>query len=237
MNKNRFLFLITLLLPLTGCKKKDEPVCQIDFRQPISKQNKKKFADLPVKQEPTALYIGCSDSRVVPHLIACAYPGDLFVLENVGNIVPPAKAYPQNVSAAAAIEYAVSELGVSNIVVCGHSNCGAMKALVEGIGKLPYPYVKSWLEFGKESLKRKREGLVLDSSLSKEDQVSQVNVLQQIEHIKTYPFVEELIEKNELEIHGWWFDLSEIKIFYYDEELHRFIKATEKDDEELSLML
>src|SRR5215471_5446700 len=97
-------------------------------------------------QNPHTLFITCSDSRVLAELITQSKPGDLFVVKNIGNIVPPASATGSTNSTAAAIEFAVEVLRVSDIVVCGHSQCGAMTALIEGISSKPMPHFEEWLQ-------------------------------------------------------------------------------------------
>ena len=139
--------------------------------------------------------IACSDSRVVPNLFASTNPGDLFVLRNIGNLDPPVTASLHDNSASAVIEFSVFNLKVSNIIVCGHSECGAMKALTEGFDRQCCPHLESWLRYGEESLSKIKKGITLNPSLSEENQLSQINVLQQMEHVASYPFVQERIRK------------------------------------------
>src|SRR5579862_9640960 len=104
----------------------------VDFRSNLTEEGRALFAKLALGQKPDALFIACSDSRVVPNLFASTNPGDLFVLRNIGNLVPPASSSPQDTSAVAAIEFSIFSLKVSDIIVCGHSECGAMQALAHG---------------------------------------------------------------------------------------------------------
>src|SRR5690348_14195817 len=101
----------------------------IDFRQNLTKENRELFAQLALGQKPDTLFIACSDSRVVPNLFASTNPGDLFVLRNIGNLIPPAVGPHLDCSASAVLEFSIFTLGVSDIIVCGHSECGAMQAL------------------------------------------------------------------------------------------------------------
>ena len=153
------------------------------------------MASLALGQKPDTLFIACSDSRVVPNLFASTNPGDLFVLRNIGNLIPPFSCSCQDDSAAAVIEFSTLSLNVSDIVVCGHSECAAMLALSKGIDTLSCPHLESWLKYGKEALNKVRQGLIIDPSLSEHNQISQVNVLQQIEHVKSYPFHSETVWK------------------------------------------
>src|SRR3990167_1720913 len=103
----------------------------VDFRKNITEENREAFGKLALGQKPDALFIACSDSRVVPNLFASTNPGDLFVLRNIGNLIPPPSDQDQDNSAQAAIEFSVFTLNISNIIICGHSECGAIKALEE----------------------------------------------------------------------------------------------------------
>jgi len=205
----------------------------VDFRNNLTEERRTLFAKLALGQKPDTLFIACSDSRVVPNLFASTNPGDLFVLRNVGNLIPPASAIT-NDSAAAVIEFAVFNLNVSDIVICGHSECGAMQALAKGINTLSCPHLECWLKYGEESLNKVRNGFILDPTLSEHNQISQVNVLQQMEHIKSYPFVRERLDNNQIRIHGWWFDIGQADVYCYEEDQKKF---TIIDDTEANLIL
>ena len=176
----------------------------VDFRESLTEESRNLFAKLALGQTPDVLFIACSDSRVVPNLFASTNPGDLFVLRNIGNLIPPASAESQEVSAQAAIEFSIFSLNISDIIICGHSECGAMKALAQGIDTHCCSHLASWLKFGEEALHKVRNGLTITSNLSEHNQISQVNVLQQMEHITSYSFIRERIEKKQLRVHGWW---------------------------------
>lgn len=203
----------------------------IDFRQNLTQENRELFAKLALGQKPDTLFIACSDSRVVPNLFASTNPGDLFVLRNIGNLVPPASGPHLDCSASAVLEFAIFSLGVSDIIICGHSECGAMQALAEGReNRCCAAHLNSWLQHGEEALRKVREeGYTLDPTLTEHNQISQVNVLQQIEHVKTYPFIQERLEKGELRIHGWWFDIAQADVYCYEPQLHRFVLIDEEE--------
>lgn len=203
----------------------------VDFRKNLTEENRSLFAQLALGQKPDALFIACSDSRVVPNLFASTNPGDLFVLRNIGNLVPPNSNSLQDTSALAAIEFSVFSLNVSNIIICGHSECGAMQTLADGTDHLCCPHLKSWLEYGKESVNKVKNGFVINSNLSEHNQISQVNVLQQMEHIMSYPFIRERLEKKQIKVHGWWFDIAHADVYCYEQELNQFVLIDEKESE------
>jgi len=205
----------------------------VDFRKNLTKESRALFAKLALGQKPDTLFIACSDSRVVPNLFASTDPGDLFVLRNIGNLIPPFSSSCQDDSAAAVIEFSISSLNVSDIVICGHSECAAMQALSKGIDTLSCPHLESWLKYGKEALNKVREGFVIDPSLSESNQISQVNVLQQVEHIKSYPFIKDRLEKKQLRVHGWWFDIAQADVYCYEQNINQFVLIDEKEAQQI----
>lgn len=201
----------------------------VDFRNNLTEERRTLFAKLALGQKPDTLFIACSDSRVVPNLFASTNPGDLFVLRNIGNLIPPASCCDHDNSAPAVIEFAVFSLQVSDIIVCGHSECGAMQALVRGIDTLSCPHLESWLKYGKEALNKVRDGSILNPLLSEHNQISQANVLQQMEHIASYSFIQSRLESNELRIHGWWFDIAQADVYCYEKDLNQFVLIDERE--------
>src|SRR5262249_34145224 len=132
---------------------------------PAALQN---FTQLALRQSPDAVFIGCSDSRSDPHHFASTNPGDVFVTRNMGNFVPAnraATAKAESASTLAVIEYALLQLKVSHIIVCGHSECGAMQAIMNGTQFPEAPHVHAWLEHGRNSLKRLKNGDILNTGL------------------------------------------------------------------------
>jgi len=202
----------------------------LEFRKNLTDEKSALFAKLALGQKPDTLFIACSDSRVVPNVFASTNPGDLFVIRNVGNLIPPQSEGLHDTSAAAALEFSLLNLNVVDIVICGHSECGAMKALIDGKDSC-CSHLGNWLQYGKESLKRVKSGFTLDPSLSEENQLSQVNVLQQMEHIASYPFVRERLEKKSLHIHGWWFDIAKAHVYCYEESVNKFVLINEEEAE------
>lgn len=197
----------------------------VDFRARRLNKYRMEFSHLSVQQNPDALFIACSDSRVVPNTFASTDPGDLFVVRNVGNLVCPCGVEGlslADVSEFAAIEYAITELHVSDIVVCGHSECGAMRALVTNQELGNMPHLRSWLRYGLPALERLRAGLAPDESLSEVNRLSQINVLVQLERLRTYDIVRESIENGALKIHGWWFDLEKADVYAFNSVSGKF---------------
>jgi len=205
----------------------------VDFRKNLTQERRELFGKLAMGQKPDTLFIACSDSRVVPNLFASTNPGDLFVLRNIGNLIPPFSCSCQDDSAAAVIEFSTLSLNVSDIVVCGHSECAAMLALSKGIDTLSCPHLESWLKYGKEALDKVKEGLVINPALSESNQISQVNVLQQMEHIKSYPFIKDRLEKKQLRVHGWWFDIAQADVYCYEQNINQFVLIDEKEAEQI----
>lgn len=196
----------------------------IDFRGKITREQKETFSRLALGQSPDALFLACSDSRVVPNLFASTNPGDLFVIRNVGNLVSPCaerEIAKGDKSEAAAIEFAISELKVSDIIICGHSECGAMIAALSG-KKLPdLPNLEIWLENAKPALAKYKAGSRIDPSQAPHNQLSQLNVLQQLENLKTYSVVRKRVESGQLRLHGWWFDIAHADVYAFDPDLRR----------------
>lgn len=203
----------------------------VDFRRKVQKDYREAFGRLATGQSPDTLFIACSDSRVVPNTFASTNPGDLFVLRNVGNLVPPCGDHglsASDESEAAAIEFSVLSLKVSDIIVCGHSECAAMRALVRNRSQIETPNLRNWLRHGDEAMKRFSAGLTLDPALAQHNQLSQLNVLLQIEHIKSYPAVQKRIDEGSLSIHAWWFDIAKADVYAYDKQLKRFVIIDEE---------
>ncbi len=204
----------------------------VEFRRKRHSDYIASFGHLSNGQSPDSLFIACSDSRVVPNTFASTDPGDLFVLRNVGNLIPPCDENGVSVSdesEASAIEYSVVNLNIADIIICGHSNCGAMNALLNGRSKVQTPHLKNWLRHGEPALQKLKQGQTLDPRLSEADQLSQLSVLAQMENVKSYPEVRKRMKEGTLTVHGWWFELSGANVFAYEEELNRFILIDETE--------
>lgn len=208
----------------------------VEFRRNVQESYREAFGKLAVGQSPDTLFIACSDSRVVPNTFASTNPGDLAVVRNVGNLIPPAEKDGIAVgdqAEAAAVEFSVENLNVADIIVCGHSECAGMRALINDRSNVPFPNLRSWLRHGDAALEQLKAGVVLDPDLAPHNQLSQLNVLLQMEHIKSYPSVKQRLEAGTLAIHGWWFDIAHADVYGYDEQLNKFIMIDEVGAERL----
>lgn len=207
----------------------------VDFRQHGLPEYREKFAHLALGQSPDTLFIACSDSRVVPNVFASTDPGDLFVLRNVGNLIPPC--HPggrcSDKSEAAAIEFALETLHVPNIVVCGHSDCGAMQAILSGREAIASTHLREWLCYGEEAYHNLKNDPDFAKNFSETNRLSQYNVLLQIEHLKTYPAIQTCLRDGSLKIHGWWFELGHADVFAYEESAHAFVLIDEEEAERI----
>ncbi len=189
------------------------------------KKNKESLLKLVTSgQSPKALFIGCSDSRVIPDLMVQSAPGDLFVIRNVGNFVPPYKPDEDFHATASGIEYAVSVLKVHEIIICGHTHCGACNHLYEKLEDPSLIHTKKWLELGEGAKTSAILSLGIDAP--KEDLLrltEKLSVIKQIENILTYPNVKKQFENGELSIHGWYYHIETGKIDYYNAETYEFL--------------
>lgn len=200
----------------------------VEFRQNLRPSYQEKFASLALGQSPDTLLITCSDSRVAPNVFASTDPGDVLVVRNVGNLVPPCfedGMSSADESEAAAIEFAVLKLGVSDIVICGHSECAAMKNIMRGRELLAEPNLRAWLRHGEASMLKMS---AMETVQTPHNHLSQQNVLQQIEHIKSYPFVNQRVQEGTLRLHGWWFELQTANVYAYDAEVKKFVVIDEE---------
>ena len=203
------------------------------------------YRKLAVGQFPEALFITCSDSRVIPALITGARPGEIFELRNAGNIVPPHDAYGAASGEAATIEYALEVLGVQDIVVCGHSHCGAMGALKYGADLSGLPRVDAWLDYARPALAPflgagpGENGSAGDdtgsggsgrgdtgsggsgrASASSEDpglrEVVQLNIRNQLAVLREYPVARQQLDAGRLRLHGWYYEIDTGKVHELD---------------------
>lgn len=178
------------------------------FETDVYPQHAELFKDLAYDQEPQTLFITCADSRINPCLITQTEPGELFLVRNVGNIVP---AYGNMVGAvSSAIEYAVGALKVKNIIICGHSNCGAMHALLDlNAPKLEaMPTVRLWLRNAEAARARFADLRAEDAGPADIESLAEANILLQLTHLRTHPVVAGALARGELTIQGWYYDIK-----------------------------
>ncbi|AST69092.1 carbonic anhydrase [Kosakonia cowanii] len=181
----------------------------LKFQQEAFPERIKLFRDLATQQSPRALFISCSDSRLVPELVTQREPGDLFVIRNAGNIVPSYDPEPGGVTAS--VEYAVSALRVADIVICGHSDCGAMTAIATCQCMDHMPAVASWLRYA-DSAKVVNESRQHADGPTKVAAMVRENVIAQLANIQTHPSVRLALEEGRVTLHGWVYDIGSGRI-------------------------
>jgi len=191
------------------------------FQSSYVPSHKALMEELSKGQHPRVLFIGCSDSRVSPEIITQSEIGDLFIIRNAGNIIPPFEA--TNGGEGATIEYAIEALDIKQVIVCGHSQCGAMKGLLQ-IGELEdtMPLVYDWLRYADATRK-----LVADNygHLDKKERLNALvaeNVLTQIDNLRTYPVIRSKMYQGNLSIHGWIYKIETGEVLTYDADTHAF---------------
>jgi len=172
------------------------------------------FEQLAKGQNPETLFITCSDSRIDPNLLTCSQPGDLFILRNAGNIVPPHGAVSGG--EAATIEFAVAGLGVKDIIICGHSHCGAMVGLLEPELVAAMPAVSTWLSHAEDTRRIIRENYSHLEGMELLTATIEENVLVQLENLRTLPAVAARLARGDLNLHGWVYKLETGEVFAYD---------------------
>ena len=183
------------------------------------------FEQLAKGQNPETLFITCSDSRIDPSLLTQAKPGDLFILRNAGNIVPPHGA--GNGGEAATIEFAVAALGVKDIIICGHSHCGAMQGLLKPEQVASLPAVSSWLSHAEKTRRIMRDNYAHLQGERLLTATIEENVLVQLENLRTLPAVGSRLVRGDLHLHGWVYKIETGEVFAYDVENAQFVKLAE----------
>ncbi|ABK82443.1 carbonic anhydrase [Campylobacter fetus] len=199
----------------------------VKFMEEDFLEHKELFEKLGTKQTPHTLFIGCSDSRVVPNLITNTLPGELFVVRNIGNIVPYYRVSEEFLATTAAIEYAINVLHIKNIIVCGHSNCGGCAALYDSDEQLSkVPIVKRWLmlisDIKEEVLKYKTLSPAKRAWITE-----RLNIINSTQNLLTFPGAKEKIENAEIKIYGWHYIIETGEVYNYDEPTKTF-KLLEK---------
>ena len=196
----------------------------LKFRREAFPQRSALYKQLATSQHPSTLFISCSDSRLVPELVTQQEPGDMFVIRNAGNIVPSYGPEPGGVSAT--IEYAVAALAVTDIVICGHSDCGAMTAIASCKCLDHMPAVASWLRYA-DSAKVVNEAREHRSTRDKVESMVRENVVAQLANLKTHPSVRLALERGQLALHGWVYDIESGAIDALDGTTNRFVQLVD----------
>ncbi len=191
------------------------------FRSEVFPEKKELFQQLAQTQSPQALFLTCSDSRIVPDLVLQTGPGDLFICRDVGNIVPPYGEMPGGVSAT--IEYAVSVLKVRHLIICGHSDCGAMKGILNYRSLDNLPNAAAWLRFSRPALEEVERSLSHDAPFDQRlHALIRANVVRQVQNARTHPSVAAALASGQLLLHGWTYDIPGGTIEAFDSESDQF---------------
>lgn len=198
----------------------------VEFHTTDYVSHKKRYESLSNSQEPRYLFITCSDSRVVPDLITKSQPGELFIVRNIANIVPPHAKAGEYPSASSAIEYAVDELNVRHVIVCGHSDCGGCKMLLPGEeDSSGMEFTRKWLRLAadvKTDIHRLAEERPDLDPHALSWHAEQSNVLHQMKNLLTYPQIAEKYGSGTLGVHGWHYIIQSGDIYQYNEDSRRF---------------
>ena len=196
------------------------------FQREIYGARPEMFRQLGEAQTPFAIFIACSDSRVVPELLTGREPGDIFVIRNAGNIIPP---YGQSLGgSSASIEYAVGALGVENVVVCGHSGCGAMKAILRGDETGRMPAVANWIKHAAAA--KEIVNATLPPTAGEQSRLKALvreNVLCQLRNLQTHPSAAAKLATGQLKLYGWVYNIENGSVDTFDAETGHFVPLTE----------
>ncbi len=192
------------------------------FQADVYPSQREMFEKLKAKQQPIALFITCADSRVVPNLFTQTGPGDFFVERNPGNLVPHYSEFVGGVSSG--IEYAMLVLKVPLIVICGHTDCGVMKALLHDEQSQGLPAMQQWMRYASEA----RHRVMRDHSDATEAEklrlITEYNVLKQVENLKSHPSVSSRLTRGEVEIHGWVYDIGDGSVSAANPDTGEFVR-------------
>jgi carbonic anhydrase len=197
----------------------------VKFQGDAFETRKALFAELANGQSPEVLFITCADSRIDPNLVTQTEPGDLFICRNAGNIVPPHVKVAGGVTAS--IEYAVAVLGVKDIIVCGHTDCGAMKGALNPSALTDLPHVHNWLDHARAAVDivKARHGR---ATLTELGAVTEENVLLQLQHLRTHPAVAARLGMDLIGLHGWVYHIESGEVTCYDERRRVFVPLEER---------
>jgi carbonic anhydrase len=204
----------------------------VRFQRDVFPQKKALFEKLSRGQSPEALFITCSDARIETAMITQTDPGELFICRNAGNIVPP---YDKHTGAmTASIEFAVAALNVPHIVICGHTECGAMHGIMDPSSVAALPHVGEWLGHSKAAADYvNARGAALDAA-ARMQMLLERNVILQLAHLKSHPAVNARLEKGGLKLHGWVYDIKTGQVSAYDPAQGKFIPVAERYAEDVA---
>ena len=204
----------------------------IRFQNEVYPEKKELFEKLSKGQDPEALFITCSDSRIETAMITQTDPGELFICRNAGNIVPPHMTHTGGMTAS--IEFAVASLNVPHIVICGHTECGAMKGAMYPENLNSLPHVKEWLSYSSAAVDAVKTLAPDADDKESMKMLLEQNVILQLQHLKTHPSVADRLADGTLLLHGWVYDIRTGGVNAYDETQDKFIPVDQRYAEEVS---
>ena len=204
----------------------------VKFQREVFPEKKELFEKLSTGQSPEALFITCSDSRIETAMITQTDPGELFILRNAGNIVPPHTNQTGGVTAS--IEFAIGALHIPHIVICGHTECGAMKGAMNRAGLTSLPHVREWLGYSQGAVDIvEAMGADLDPD-AKMRMLLEQNVILQLQHLKTHPTVAVALAQKAVQLHGWIYDIKTGSVCAYDDATETWVPVEERYASELA---
>jgi carbonic anhydrase len=198
----------------------------VSFQRDVFPQRKELFENLASEQHPRALFVTCADSRLVPDMIMQAEPGELFICRNAGNMIPPYGDVAGGVTAT--IEYAVAALGVKHIIVCGHTDCGAMRAAMDPSKLTKMPAVRKWLFHAHTAIEMVEHNYPELEGEDKLLRITEENVLAQIDHLKTHPYVASRVARGDLSLYAWVYHIKSGEMHAYDPDEGHFVNVDEQ---------
>ena len=207
----------------------------VRFQNEVFPNKKDLFEKLSQGQSPEALFITCSDSRIETAMITQTDPGELFICRNAGNIVPPHVTHTGGMTAS--IEFAVAALKVPHIVICGHTECGAMKGAMNPEGLDSLPHVKEWLGYSKAAVDVVNEIAPDASEEQKMKMLLEQNVILQLQHLRTHPSVAARLAKGDLVLHGWVYDIKTGGVNAFDDTSARFIPVDKRYSDDIAKLV
>lgn len=174
-------------------------------------------------QSPKAMVISCCDSRVEPSAVLGTIPGDLFMVRNVANLVPPFVDDNKHHGTSAALEYAIDQLEIPNIIILGHAMCGGIKALIDGSvdSEDDSIFISNWMSIAQDA--KNNSSCCSHDKDAFQKHVEQSSILNSLKNLMTFPFIKERVEDGRVELHGWYFDFSSGELFGYNEEQDAFV--------------
>jgi carbonic anhydrase len=202
------------------------------FQDNVFGNHRELFERLADGQRPDTLFITCSDSRVDPSLLTQTKPGELFILRNAGNIVPPFGSVQS--SEAATIEFAITALGVREIIVCGHTHCGAVKGMLSPEQLEAMPSVRAWLRYAEATRRIMAEKYADESGKQLVDDAIKENVLVQLDNLRTHPTVAAAASTNRVKIHGWVYRIESGDVYAFDAERGCFTSVRKSPNDNMS---